>query len=159
MTPYGINIFLNARSFVLIAIAVLFAGCASTQQYHSTLTAPDTSAVAGVKPSVGKAKICVLRRSSILGAGIAIKITDSGRLVGRIGSGGKLIWEREPGQVVIGASASNESNISVTTKPDEVYFLEVRTNWGAGFNTAASEIRLLSREEGASILNGLNRNR
>lgn len=141
------------------ALTVLFASCASTEQYQSSLAVPDTSSIAGVKPSIGKVKICVLRRSSILGAGIAIKITDSGRLVGRIGSGSKLIWEREPGQVVIGASASNESNISVTTKPGEVYFLEARTNWGAGFNTAACEIRLLSRAEGASILNGLNQNR
>jgi hypothetical protein len=56
---------------------------------------------------------------------------------------------------VIGASASNEANITITAKAGEVYFLETRPNWGAGFNTAACELRLLSQTEGISILNKL----
>ncbi len=45
-----------------------------------------------------------------------------------------------------------ESNITISAKVGEVYFIEARTNWGAGFNTAACEIRLMSTEEGTTML-------
>jgi hypothetical protein len=147
---------MSPRAFALIALGGILVACASTEQYQSNVGAPQTGAIAGLNPSVGKAKICVVRRAGFLGAAIPITITDSGRPVGRIGPGGKLIWEREPGEVVIGASASNESNITITAKAGQVYFLETRSNWGAGFNTAACEIRLLSQAEGILILNKLN---
>jgi hypothetical protein len=136
---------------------LLFSACASTQQYTTTVSSPELTASGSLKPSPGKAKICVLRRSSFVGGGIAIDIADTGRPVGRIGSGGKVIWERDPGTVVVGASASNESNITISAKAGEVYFIEARTNWGAGFNTAACEIRLMSTEEGTTMLRELER--
>jgi hypothetical protein len=58
---------------------------------------------------------------------------------------------------VIGASASNEQNITINAKPGEVYFIEARTNWGAGFNTAACEIRLMSTTQGMQMLSELQR--
>ena len=114
--------------------------------------APGTSVSSELLPANGKAKIYVMRRSSILGAAIAIRIADTGRPVGKVGSGGVVAWERDPGQVVLGASASNESNITLTVKAGDVYFVEARTNWGAGFNSAACEIRLLSNAEGQALL-------
>jgi len=45
-----------------------------------------------------------------------------------------------------------ESNITISAKAGEVYFIEARTNWGAGFNTATCEIRLMSTEEGTTML-------
>jgi hypothetical protein len=114
--------------------------------------AADAKGALDSTPANGQAKIYVFRRSSILGSAIAIRIADTGRPVGKIGPGGIIYWEREPGQVVIGASASNEANITITVKAGEVYFIEARTNWGAGFNSAACEIRLLSNEEGQKML-------
>jgi hypothetical protein len=147
----------SLKFFVLFAVLICLVGCASTQQYTARVESPDLKLLGRLKPAPGKAKICVVRRSSFMGAGIAIDIADTGRPIGRVGSGGKLIWERDPGTVVIGASASNEANITVTAKAGEVYFVEARTNWGAGFNTAACEIRLLSASEGMIILNELER--
>src|SRR5260370_5285559 len=43
-------------------------------------------------------------------------------------------------------------HITISAKVGEVYFIESRTNWGAGFNTAACEIRLMSTEEGTTML-------
>ena len=140
------------RVLCCMTVSCLLAGCASTQQYERVVGSPETAVRSDLLPAKGKAKIYVLRRSSILGAAIAIRIADSGRPVGKLGPGGVVVWEREPGQVVLGASASNESNITLTVKDGEVYFLEAKTNWGAGFNSAACEIRLLSNEEGQKML-------
>jgi len=140
-----------------IAVLLLFASCASTQQYERAAGSSEANVFSDLLPSSGKAKIYVMRRSSIFGAAIAIKISDTGRPVGKVGSGGVIAWERGPGQVVLGASASNESNITLTVKEGEVFFVETRTNWGAGFNSAACEIRLLSNEEGQKMLASLHR--
>ena len=142
--------------FLVCAVVVcLFTGCASTQQYENVMGSPNSAAISELAPSNGKAKIYVLRRYKFTGSGIAIRIADTGRSVGKIGAGGIVVWEREPGQVVIGASASNESNITITVKEGEVYFVEAKSNWGAGFNTAACQIRLLSNEEGQAMLASL----
>lgn len=140
-----------ARWLSISAVCIL-SGCASTQQFQHSLGTPDAKGVAGLAPTNGKAKIFVLRKSGILGAAIGIRIADMGRPVGKVGPGGIVVWEREPGQVVIGASASNEANLTITVKEGEVYFLEAKPNWGAEFNTASCELRLLSSEEGLAML-------
>jgi hypothetical protein len=142
---------------LLAVISLLLTACGSTQQYTTRVDSAHMMAPAGLKPTPGKAKICVLRQRGFVGAGIAIDIADTGRPIGRIGAGGKLIWERDPGAAVIGASASNEQNITLNAKAGEVYFIEARTNWGAGFNTAACEIRLMPTEEGTQMLRELQR--
>ena len=97
------------------------------------------------------ARIVVLRDARVLGAAIGIRVSDSGREIGTIGPGGILEWDRAGGVVVIGASASNESNITLQADSGAVYFLETRTNWGAGFNSAAAELKLLSVEAGEAL--------
>jgi hypothetical protein len=140
------------KTLICVVALVCCFGCASTQQYTTRVGPADAKVSGSLKPSPGKAKICVLRARRFPGSGIAIDIADTGRPVGKIGSGGKLTWERDPGTVVIGASASNEQNITINAKAGDVYFIEARTNWGAGFNTAACEIRLMSAEEGTRLL-------
>lgn len=142
---------------LLVALSFILAACGSTEQYTTRVGPAHATVTGSLKPSAGKAKICVLRHRGFVGAGIAIDIADTGRPIGRIGAGAKLIWERDPGTAIIGASASNEQNITLDAKAGEVYFIEARTNWGAGFNTAACEIRLMPTEEGIQMLHELER--
>jgi hypothetical protein len=146
-----------ATGAAAVAAGLLIAACGSTQQYTTRVGSAHMGLSGALRPSPGKAKICVLRHRGFVGAGIAIDIADTGRPIGRIGAGRKLIWERDPGTTVIGASASNEQNITLDAKAGEVYFIEARTNWGAGFNTAACEIRLMPTEEGIQMLRELER--
>lgn len=139
----------------LIAVSILgfaITGCATTQQYQQVVESPKFNQSTDLALTNGNAKIYVLRKSAIAGSAIAIGIADTGRPIGKIASGSVLSWERAPGQVVVGASASNENNIAFTVTAGDVVFIETKTNWGAGFNTAACEIRLLSNEEGRAIL-------
>ena len=139
--------------YVPFLVLILFLGaCVSTQQYQKQFDNPLNLAEKEFQPPEGMARIYVLRKYTFLGSAIGIRITDSGRPVGSIGTSGFLQWDRAPGTVVIGASASNESNVTLAVSAGGVYFIDTRTNWGAGFNSAASELRLIDNDEGMQIL-------
>lgn len=141
------------RSILLpILMAFALAGCVTTQQYQQVVESPKFNQSPDLAPTNGNAKIYVMRKSAFTGSGIAIGIADTGRPIGKIASGSVLTWERAPGQVVVGASASNEGNVAFTVTSGDVVFIETKTNWGAGFNSAACEIRLLSNDEGRAML-------
>lgn len=139
----------------LLILLSFSAGCAPTRQQAFNLAAPGVKISSGQIPSIGKAKIYVLREFALLGAGIAINIKDTGKFIGQIGPRGVLAWERNPGYAVIGASGSNNSNISLAVDADTAYFIEARTDWGSGFNSAAAEIQLLSNDEGEFMLDSI----
>jgi hypothetical protein len=136
----------------ILLVVLLLSSCASTQQYQTRVEAPIVSAPQEFMPTAGMARIYVVRKYAFAGSAVAIGISDSGRSIGRVGAKGVLQWDRPPGAVVIGASASNESNVSLTVSEGEVYILQTRTNWGAGFNSAACELRVLSLDEGVRLL-------
>ena len=76
-------------SFVVLFATIGLTGCASTRQNAPRVmeeTAPPN-----------KALIIVERTSSVMGGAIAIKVSDNGTGVGKLGPGGKLSWLREPG--------------------------------------------------------------
>lgn len=133
-------------------LATFLGGCATTQQYNQVMDSASFKQSPDLSSTSGNAKIYVMRRSAFAGSAVAIGITDTGRSVGKIGSGGLLVWERPAGQIIVGASASNEGNLSFAVAPGDVVFIETRTNWGAGLNSAACEIRLLSNAEGRALL-------
>lgn len=147
------------RLIAFMWVAVVATGCATTQQYQQVVESPKFNQSPDLAPKNGNAKIYVLRKSAFTGSGIAIGIADTGRPIGKIGSGDLLSWERAPGQVVVGASASNESNVGFTVGAGDVVFIETKTNWGAGFNTAACEIRLMSNNEGRALLSEISAKR
>ena len=133
----------------------VLAGCATTQQYQHSFAPVKFNQSSDLASSNGNAKIYVLRRYAFAGSGISIDIADTGRPVGKIAAGSVISWERLPGQVVVGASASNEANVTFTVNEGDVVFIETKTNWGAGFNNASCEIRILSNEEGRTMLNSI----
>lgn len=140
------------RFILALLVAIITTGCATTQQYQQVVESPKFNQSPDLAPANGNAKIYVLRKSAFRGSAIAIGIADTGRPIGKIASGSVLSWERSPGQVVVGASASNENNVAFTVASGDVVFIETKTNWGAGFNSAACEIRLLSNDEGRALL-------
>ena len=136
----------------------LAAGCAaSTQMYGTSLTFPGLSAPTSLlaPPTASQARLVVMRRNGFLGSAIGFEISDNGRAIGKIGPGGVLTWDRDSGQVVIGSRASNQANLTIASRGAGVYFVEVWANWGAGFNSAACEMRLLTTEEGQALLAAL----
>jgi hypothetical protein len=140
-------------NIILTSISLLLSlGCATTEQYQTRIDKPVAINIpVDLIPPPGMAKIIVLRQYAFLGSGISIRVADSGSLIGKIGPGNFLNWDRPAGQVVIGASASNEANVSLLAENGAVYFLDTRTNWGAGYNTAACEIRLLNYSDGLDL--------
>ncbi len=140
------------RMITLICVAAIMTGCATTQQYQQVIESPKFDQSPDLAPKNGNAKIYVLRKYAFAGSGISIGIADTGRPIGKIGAGGVLSWERSPGQVAVGASASNEGNVTFTVSSGDVVFIQTKTNWGAGFNSAACEVRLLSNDEGRALL-------
>jgi hypothetical protein len=140
---------------VVCVLACLLAGCASTSQYTASMGAPETFAAPDLAPPAGMARIIVMRVYAFTGSGVGIRISDGGRPVGRLGAKGVIQWDRVPGTIVVGASASNETSITISANEGEIFFFEARTNWGAGFNSAACELRMLSRNDGLIMLRGL----
>lgn len=144
------------RLTIALLVSLFTAGCATqTEQFQQVVGTPKFNLSPDLAPTNGNAKIYVLRKSGFAGSGVAIRIADTGQPIGNIGSGGVLSWERAPGQVVVGASASNENNVAFSVASGDVVFIETRTNWGAGFNSAACEIRLLSNDDGRALLKQL----
>lgn len=127
------------RGFVVCLLSSLVISCASTRR--------NTIATAGD----GKAQIYVLRPLSVLGGG-GIVITDNGKTVGTLHRGGIVKWEREPGALVVGATAANDAQVSITVEPNQVYFIEVRKRRVAGSRSREVEIQPLSKDEGTHLL-------
>ena len=61
-------------------------------------------------------------------------------------------WEREPGTLVVGATAANNAQASITVEPNQVYFMEVRKKRVAGSRPREVEIQPLSKDEGTRLL-------
>ena len=130
-------------------VALVLIGCATrTEVYTTRITNQQSMDMSGLISDRTMGKIYILRKGKFTGSGIAFPISDNGRPIGRIGSGGILSWERPPGLCNVGASASNEQSVSINVKAGHVYFFETRATWGAGFNSAQVEMRQLASIEG-----------
>lgn len=82
------------KSSILCALAgALAQGCASTRQL--------VPAASAGSPAPGKALVTVSRSGSIAGGGRAFNVSDNERVVGYVGPGGVLAWERDPGLIII----------------------------------------------------------
>jgi len=142
--------------FVSVLAAALFGvGCAATTEQYTT----SVSSFAGTKlPQLitkeGYGKIYIFRDKKFVGSAIGFRISDNGRPIGSLGNGGVLAWERQPGSAVIGASASNEQALTISTEAEMVYFFKARVTWGAGFNSGQVEMRMLSPSAGKAQLIG-----
>ena len=140
--------------FVTVLAATLFGmGCVATTEQYTT----SVSSFAGTKlPQLiakqGHGKIYIFRDKKFVGSAIGFRISDNGRPIGTLGNGGFLAWERPPGSAVIGASASNEQALTISTEAEMVYFFKARGTWGAGFNTGQVEMRMLSPSAGKAQL-------
>ena len=145
------------RSLVRLArflvVALPLCACASTQMYATDGISPVGAAASPASnPPEGKARIVMLRKGAMLGAAIGFEITDTSKPVGKIGPGGVLAWDREPGEIVIGAAASNHPNLTLAASAGSTYFVEIWSQWGSLFTTATCEMRLLSADEGRKLL-------
>jgi hypothetical protein len=131
-----------ARGLVVCILSSLVISCASTGEVNQS----------------AKAKIYVLRRLSVLGGG-GIAISDNGKSIGTIHRGGIVTWDREPGRVVIAASAASEAKMTLVVKANEVYYLESKATHGTAEHPKAVELGLLSQRDGLRLLRTLQERR
>lgn len=79
---------------MLCLVQVIASGCATTVQY---VVRADPSAL-----SSNKATVVICRDQKVAGGGIAYVVSDNGLAIGRLGPGGSLCWQRDPGEMTIG---------------------------------------------------------
>lgn len=125
-----------ARGLLLYILSSLVISCALTGK---------------VGDQGAKAKIYVLRRFSVLG-GSGIAISDNGKSIGTIHRGGIITWDREPGRVVIAASAASEANVTLVVQANQVYYLETKATHGTAQHPKVVELDLLSQRDGSRLL-------
>jgi hypothetical protein len=150
-------------SLFALAWAVLLAGCASTVQYQALVPKTDFKQTPELAPGDGNARIYVLRRSRFAGSGVSVAISDTGNRIGKIASGGILTWDRAPGLAILTVSTpviggeDIPSNLSLTVSAADVVLLEAIYPTGR-IDSATASWRVLSGEEGKSLLQQLKRN-
>jgi len=141
------------QKLLLILSAVVLVGCAATEQYTTSVTSFTGAKLPHLISKEGHAKIYIFRDNKFFGSLIGFRISDNGRPIGTLGNGGFLAWERPPGSAVIGASASNNQPLTISTEAERVYFLKALPNWGAaGFNSAQVEMIMLPPSVGKAQL-------
>jgi len=128
----------------LFAFCLLLTGCASNQQFvrfpDQTKTIEDPS----------KGRIYVLRPTVVGSAAFSMEVDDAGKIVGNIGPGGFLCWERDPGDTVISSRSENTSviNLNVEAGKANYIFEHMRLGWA----TPRTELEIVSQDEGKKVL-------
>jgi len=113
------------RQSVVLFLVLLLGACASTKQYEPV------ASMTTLAP--GNALIRVERQSGFMGSGRSLEISDNGKVVGQVGPGDSLVWQRPAGsfdlQLVAAAlAASNPVPIKVNAEAGREYQFEVF--WG-----------------------------
>ncbi len=76
-------------------VCLTLAGCAA----GTVVLAPEASCANTLASQ--SARISITRDAMFAGSGAQVEIVDGERLIGRLGSGGKLCWDRAPGDARI----------------------------------------------------------
>ena len=135
------------RPILAVLAVAMVTGCASTRQ---VVRLPDQSKTIE-DPS--KARIYVLRTTS-LGCGVSMKVTDTGHLVGKTGAKGFLCWERPPGNILIKSKAENTCTLPLRTEAGSVYYVHQQVRMGILY--ARNKLLLLPEQEGKKKLSKCN---
>ena len=131
------------KAYLLIAVAALVSGCASTRQY---VKFPDQSV--GLEDQA-KARIYVARPTSF-GGGVKMKVSDGDILIGETGPKGYLCWERNPGEMILTGKAENSDIEKISIQQGYVYYFEQKVKMG--FLMARNDIKQVEGEEGRKIV-------
>lgn len=124
----------------LLGVLVL-SGCASSKQY---VAVPPNAGQATTDPD--SARVYVIRPGGVFGAAAAWDVQEGKRIVGSVGPGGYLVWDRPPGEVFITHPGYYGDPVRFVAEKGRTYYLK----WEMGIN--ASDMALLDDQEGQALL-------
>lgn len=127
--------------------AILFTGCASTQQF---VHFPDQTKIV---EDPTKGRIYVMRPATV-GAAISMDVADAGKIIGSTGPHGFLCWEREPGDAIISSKAENTSAVKVSVEAGKVNYVFQHMEFG--WISARNRLDIVSEDEGKKVLKECN---
>jgi hypothetical protein len=130
-----------------LVIAMVFAGCASPQQY---VHFPDQSKRV---EDPQKGRIYVIRPSSTARS-VSMVVKDGRKTIGCTGPNSFLCWEREPGKTTVTGTAEFPSSVDISVENGNVYF--VFQHLAMGLMTSGDKLELVSEEKGRKILKKCN---
>ena len=122
---------------------LLFAGCASNEQY---VRYPDQSKVV---EDPAKGRICVIR-PKLAGMGISPAITDDGKSIGSTCPRGFLCWERAPGDATIAGITDTTNEVAVTVKAGGVTYIFQAIDFG--WTRTDNRLEIVSEQEGRAAI-------
>ncbi len=131
------------KAYLLIAVAALVSGCASTRQY---VKFPDQSV--GLEDPA-KARIYVAR-PTVFGGAISMKVSDGDILIGKTGPKGYLCWERNPGEMILTGKAENSDIEKISIQQGYVYYFEQKVRMG--ILMARNDIQQVEGDKGREIV-------
>jgi hypothetical protein len=129
---------------LLSAVALIFTGCTSTQQF---VHFPDQTKVV---EDPTKGRIYVMRPAVMVGAAISMDISDDGKIIGTTGAHGFLCWEREPGETIITGKAENTSAVKLNVQAGQVTY--IFEHMEMGWITQRNRLDIVSEDEGKKVL-------
>ena len=134
-------------STLSLALALLAAaplsGCASVPRAAPSLDVEAKS----FTPSPGKARLYVVRPSSIMGAAVALHVVVDGRELGSTSRGTYLMTEVAPGEHTVGSKTmENSDQEKLTAEAGRSYFFVIKPKMG--FISARVGMSAVSDEEG-----------
>lgn len=127
----------------LALAGLLLTGCASSKQYIPIAKGNGT---APSDPHL--VRIYFMRPSGILGAAVGWQIQEGPNVVGAVGPGGHLVWERPPGEVRIidPYRDTGMAPLRFNAEAGRTYFV----TWG--MTMTISTLKLLDEPEGLKML-------
>ena len=105
---------------IVVGAALLFGGCGTT--------GTETASLARTPIPADKARVTLVRPSTIIYAGVPATVTVNGKQVANLATGGQTVFDIAPGQNVIAASAwsyPGTFSIKLNAKPGATYALKV----------------------------------
>lgn len=134
------------RSYIPLSCslaALILAGCAGSKQF---VPMPDLSKAV---EDPAKGRIYVMRSTSYGGAA-GMNIADGGNPIGNTGPKGFLCWEREPGDVIVSATAENTSRVSLAVRAGSIHY--ILQNIRMGIWMARTELEVVDEGRGQQEL-------
>lgn len=114
-------------SFVLLFLALLLSGCASSQPQPKAWNAAHASALG--MPAPGQSKVVFLRASHYAYA-LHFRIHDGEQMIGRSSSSTFFAYECAPGHHVFSSSMDNMEILNADLLPDRIYYVKVSAVMG-----------------------------
>jgi len=115
-----------------LILFVIFIGCATTTQ---NLPKPNRDIL-----NKGNVRINLTRSSEYYGSALGFTVYDNGNLVGKLGSGGVLEWDRPAGKVTLSRdwnlTRGPTANNSISFWAEEGYGYEIYVSYTGGFSTS-----------------------